>query len=557
MLLGVISFSFPTALAAGNEETIYSFLKNTMKLNTAAACGVIANIYYESSFNPNSTGDYGTSYGICQWHNSRWDRLRTYCSNNGYNSTTLTGQLNYLNYELKNYYPSVYNYLTSVPNTAQGAYDAAYYWCYYFEIPASRSSVSVTRGNKARNTYWPKYYNEPVYTSDSKYASFKGCKAYICKAEKKACYENDLSTSVGYIYTDDYCTISDFYANGYCKVECPWSDGTVKTVYTQISNFIASQSTSISSFTSQSYISLYSTSSCSTQIFRIYPGDICYIVGSSGTSTQVFMPHVDGYYVLGWISTSEIPASPGTQIDSRYPTPFKCRVLSDSKVPAALSVGGARQSDMNVYVDDDCTITEVYTNGWCKFTCPWSDGSTKTLYLPLSEFITANVEPYTFQTTQYTDTYFKSDKVTKIGWIDVGDSVTVVSVKGSVAQAIYPADVGKRCAWANSSALTSTYTISYNANGGTGTPNSQSKTPGKELTLSSTIPTRTGYTFVGWATSSSATSATYVAGSTYTNNASVTLYAVWRQITYNVCYDLCGGTGDIFEQTKVYGTDLT
>ena len=70
-----------------NETAIYNYVINTMGLNNAAACGILANIYKESSFNPHALGDSGTSYGICQWHGSRWDRLKTYCSNNGLDST--------------------------------------------------------------------------------------------------------------------------------------------------------------------------------------------------------------------------------------------------------------------------------------------------------------------------------------------------------------------------------------------------------------------------------------------------------------------------------------
>ena len=73
-----------------------------------------------------------------------------------------------------------------------------------------------------------------------------------------------------------------------------------------------------------------------------------------------------------------------------------------------------------------------------------------------------------------------------------------------------------------------TYTVAFNANGGTGAPASQTKTYGTDLTLSSTKPTRTGYTFLGWSTSSSATTQTYAAGAKYTANAAATLYAVWR-----------------------------
>ena len=72
-----------------------------------------------------------------------------------------------------------------------------------------------------------------------------------------------------------------------------------------------------------------------------------------------------------------------------------------------------------------------------------------------------------------------------------------------------------------------TYTVSYNANGGTGAPASQTKTYGVNLTLSSTIPTRAGYAFKGWATSSTGAVA-YQAGGTYSANSAVTLYAVWE-----------------------------
>lgn len=72
------------------------------------------------------------------------------------------------------------------------------------------------------------------------------------------------------------------------------------------------------------------------------------------------------------------------------------------------------------------------------------------------------------------------------------------------------------------------YTISYNANGGSGAPSSQGKDYGKVLTLSSVKPTRSGYTFLGWSTSKTATSPSYSAGGSYNINADVMLYAVWK-----------------------------
>lgn len=100
------------------------------------------------------------------------------------------------------------------------------------------------------------------------------------------------------------------------------------------------------------------------------------------------------------------------------------------------------------------------------------------------------------------------------------------------------------------------YTVSYNANGGSGAPANQTKYYGQTLTLSTAIPTRTGYAFKGWSTSSSATSATYSAGASYTANAAVTLYAVWQVNTYIVSYDANGGSGAPASQIKTHGVKL-
>lgn len=106
-----------------------------------------------------------------------------------------------------------------------------------------------------------------------------------------------------------------------------------------------------------------------------------------------------------------------------------------------------------------------------------------------------------------------------------------------------------------------TITLSYNANGGTGAPSSQSATvynatTSNTFTVSSTKPTRTGYTFLGWNTSSSATSASYSEGDSITLSANGTLYAVWRLNVFTVTYNANGGSGAPSAQTKTYGTDL-
>ncbi len=76
-----------------------------------------------------------------------------------------------------------------------------------------------------------------------------------------------------------------------------------------------------------------------------------------------------------------------------------------------------------------------------------------------------------------------------------------------------------------------TYDIIYNANGGSGAPGNQTKYYNTTLVLSSTKPTRPGYNFLGWSTSSTATSASYYPGGKYTSNSGKTLYAVWEKKT--------------------------
>ena len=103
------------------------------------------------------------------------------------------------------------------------------------------------------------------------------------------------------------------------------------------------------------------------------------------------------------------------------------------------------------------------------------------------------------------------------------------------------------------------YTVSYNANGGSGAPASQTKYHGTALTLRSTVPTRSGYTFLGWSTSSTATSPTYSAGSSFTTNANATLYAVWQKnpTQYTITYTANGGSGAPAAQTKTENVAIT
>lgn len=106
-----------------------------------------------------------------------------------------------------------------------------------------------------------------------------------------------------------------------------------------------------------------------------------------------------------------------------------------------------------------------------------------------------------------------------------------------------------------------TYTINYNANGGTGTTASSSHTYGVAKALTSNGFSRTGYTFLGWSTSPSATTATYTNGQSVsnlssTNGATITLYAVWKVNSYTLTFNPNGGTVSETSRKVAQGSPL-
>lgn len=92
------------------------------------------------------------------------------------------------------------------------------------------------------------------------------------------------------------------------------------------------------------------------------------------------------------------------------------------------------------------------------------------------------------------------------------------------------------------------YYLYYNANGGSGAPPTQSSVSTTNnswtFTISSTEPTRSGYTFLGWSTSSTATSASYQPGDKIrltSGSPKVTLYAVWEEASRTYYFRNLGG----------------
>ena len=110
------------------------------------------------------------------------------------------------------------------------------------------------------------------------------------------------------------------------------------------------------------------------------------------------------------------------------------------------------------------------------------------------------------------------------------------------------------------------YEIRYNANGGTGTMDRQIGSCGKDKTLRKNTFKRTGYTFVEWNTKKNGSGAAYKSGAKVNSlssqsGAAITLYAIWKPVTYKVLYvdlvESMGGMGhDQYEEKRVYGTSF-
>ena len=140
----------------------------------------------------------------------------------------------------------------------------------------------------------------------------------------------------------------------------------------------------------------------------------------------------------------------------------------------------------------------------------------------------------------------KLDTGCKFATLDPGDYVYVLR-----------AEAGGQSFTLNTKSFTvvsqATYTVTYDANGGTGAPAAQTKQAGISLTLSSETPTRTGYTFLDWVDDDDVHR---YPESIYSTDANLVLTANWKPIRRSV-----GFTGKDLSQIEqwqgVYGETIT
>ncbi len=141
--------------------------------------------------------------------------------------------------------------------------------------------------------------------------------------------------------------------------------------------------------------------------------------------------------------------------------------------------------------------------------------------------------PMSVVTASYVNKKIPTNKPTRSGYKFLGWATSSSAKKATYA----PGDTIKvnktitlYAVWEKNSTTTKTkYTLTYNPNRGSGAPAKVTVESGKSIKISSTKPTRSGYTFLGWAKTSSAKSATYKAGDSIKITSNTTLYAVWKK----------------------------
>lgn len=223
--------------------------------------------------------------------------------------------------------------------------------------------------------------------------------------------------------------------------------------------------------------------------------------------------------------------------------------LYDSDITATVSASAEISSS-----DNDSAVVKVTASGYIPAGYwIYSTGVVVT--------ITINGQPYTTTLFGNGSYYYGSDGAkTATFSVDVPKGTGAKNVAWSVAfkRAMdgYVYDTAHTATGTIAVGALPSYTVSYDANGGSGAPSAQTKWYGSTLKLSTATPTRTGYSFLGWSTANDS-SVEYAAGANYTANSAVTLYAVWKANTYTVKYDANGGTGAPGNQTKTYGVNLT
>lgn len=180
-------------------------------------------------------------------------------------------------------------------------------------------------------------------------------------------------------------------------------------------------------------------------------------------------------------------------------------------------------------LDKSANTSKVKATLYCHSSSGSYNGSSRSGYIEIDGSKHSFSSSFKSNTTTTLSSYTKTVKHNSSG----GGKITI---KGYYSTGVSAGNISTSKSYTLKT-IDRTYTVTFNANGGSGGPSKQTKTYDKTLTLSSSKPTRSGYTFSKWNTKKDSTGTSYSPGGSYTKNADITLYAIWAEQTVTWTYE--------------------
>lgn len=154
------NYSFVRVVYPSYADLVWLYLSEKAELSPQVCCGIMANMYCESLFQPLAEEENGQhGYGICQWTGYRKADFEKWCRANKLKTGSLYTQLCFLQYELDNKpeFKKLVRMLNSCSEDGDGAYDAAHVFCLFFEDPINAELAAEERGALAQDSYYEAY----------------------------------------------------------------------------------------------------------------------------------------------------------------------------------------------------------------------------------------------------------------------------------------------------------------------------------------------------------------------------------------------------------------
>lgn len=294
---------------------------------------------------------------------------------------------------------------------------------YFYTIEGNSNSTGSAEGYCvcSNRRYIPNFYfGVPNYSENApvKPVTVLTCVTtnfYLTAANYVSAYSGVNGSYIGRIYSGDKINITSAYSNGWAAAKCPWTGGITKTVYFRVSDL---------KFKCTKYINAYSDANAYNYVGRAYTGDICTLKSINSKTLYCLCPWGSSSKYI-YLKLSELT----TTVASVNYTSVNFYLKSANYVNAYGSVNGSKVG--RIYTGDRIQVTKIYTgNGWAEAKCPWTGGTTKTIYFKVNEL--------KFKCTKYINAYSDANATKYVGRAYTGDVCTLKSVNSKTLYCACP-----------------------------------------------------------------------------------------------------------------------